>query len=387
MHENFRKNYFIAVRIALMLIIVIYTIFSCSLLTGASVRVLLLLAFYMGVMSFKELAGKRTRIILSAAAGVLSCLIYSVFGSGTLLLGVLAGYEVITCIKPKPPWYFAPVLLPLIKALSTMDGNINSCLAISLMLSLIYIQNDHVAEYYSARTKENDITEQTLKHDIDRKEHEMKTRLEKSLLMAENQVLEERAQLSQTLHDKLGHNINGSVYQLEAVKVLMEKDPERARGMIQAVIDQLRTGMDEIRAILRKKRPEKHRLALSQLERLCADCCEKGIDAQLITEGELSSVPEKYLEIILDNCFEAVTNSMKYSKCTRITINIHVMNKMVRCSVADNGKGCSCFADGMGISGMRRRIREVSGILEIDPEMGFTVNMLLPLDNAQGQAG
>ena len=283
MHENFRNNYFLAVRMALMLIIVVYTIFSCSLLTGASVRVLLLLAFYMGVLSFKEIVGQRFRIPFIIAAGALFFILFKMFGSGTLLLGIFAVYEFITFKKPGLPWYFAPILMPLIKALNTIDGNTTSYLAITMLLSIIYSQHDHVVEVYTARTAENDLNEQSLKHDIDRKEHEMKEELQKSLLAAENQVLEERTQLSQTLHDKLGHNINGSVYQLEAVKVLMEKDPERARSMIQAVIDQLRTGMDEIRAILRKKRPEKHKLASLQLEKLCEDCRFKGIDAQLVT--------------------------------------------------------------------------------------------------------
>ena len=126
---------------------------------------------------------------------------------------------------------------------------------ISLLICVIYIQHDHVVEDYRRQNNLNTISEQSIKH-------EMRAEMQKNLLIAENQVLEERTQLSQTLHDKLGHNINGSVYQLEAVKVLMEKDPEKAKSMIQAVIDQLRGGMDEIRAILRRKRPEKHRLAV-----------------------------------------------------------------------------------------------------------------------------
>ena len=116
-----------------------------------------------------------------------------------------------------------------------------------------------------------------------------------------------------------------------------------------------------------------------QLEKLCEDCRSKGIEAELVTQGDFASIPENLLEVILDNSFEAVSNSFKYSKCTQITINIHVMNKVIRCSVTDNGKGCGELAEGMGISGMRRRVRQVNGILEISSEMGFSVNMLLPL--------
>ena len=70
---------------------------------------------------------------------------------------------------------------------------------------------------------------------------------------------------------------------------------------------------------------------------------------------------------------------MKYAKCTKIDVKIHILNQMVRCSIADNGVGCSNIIDGMGISGVRRRVREVNGILDFESEAGFTINILLPL--------
>ena len=375
MDDRYRENYFTAVRTMLLLITVIYTVISNSMLTGASAGVLLLLALFTASLSLKDVFGGKTKVVCLAAAAVLCVAMFCIYGKSVYLLGVITGFEILDCLRPQMTWYLLPAVLSLAGGgEDTLTG-----LVISLLLGVIYVQHDHVVQAYRERAKEDTINEQLLKHDIGRKEDEMRMTLQRSLLSAENQVLEERAQLSQTLHDKLGHNINGSVYQLEAVKVLMEKDPERAKDMVQAVIDQLRTGMDEIRAILRKKRPEKHLLAAAQLEKLCDDCRSKGIDMVLETDGELSAVPDSYLEIILDNCFEAVSNSLKYSGCTKITVAIHVMNKFVRCSIADNGKGCAEVTDGMGISGMRRRVRQANGILEISSDMGFAVNMLLPL--------
>ena len=40
--------------------------------------------------------------------------------------------------------------------------------------------------------------------------------------------------------------------------------------------------------------------------------------------------------------------------------------------------GCDGFTDGMGIAGMRRRVREVNGILDFETNMGFKINMLFP---------
>ena len=137
--------------------------------------------------------------------------------------------------------------------------------------------------------------------------------------------------------------------------------------------------MDEIRMILRKERPEKKKMALLQLNELCADCNEKGVQTEFVTEGDIGVIPNDMWEIILDNVFEAVTNSMKYSKATRIDIKIVVLNKMVKCVASDNGVGCDKIEDGMGISGMRQRVRTAGGTIDFETGAGFTVNMLLPL--------
>lgn len=375
MEERFREHYFVLLRIVLLLILEIYIILSQSVLTGASVKALLILALFIGVIAGKELVERRLQGVFLGVAGILLLIILVTLGTSFTLLGVFLCYEVLTYLRPCMFWYFIPLGFAFVSG--ETDSSVQFIIAV--LIGLIYCQHDFVVEAYRKQTKEDTIVEQTLKHRINIREYEMQEEVKKSLLMAENQLLEERAELSQTLHDKLGHNINGSVYQLEAVKLLMEKEPEVSKKMIQTVINQLRSGMDEIRVILRKERPKKYKLAILQLEKLCEDCREKGVEAELITEGELRAIPEKYLEVILDNAYEAVSNSLKYAKCSKIKISVYVLNKMIRCSIWDNGVGCKELIDGMGISGMRKRIREINGILDFETEAGFTINMLLPL--------
>lgn len=375
MEERFREHYFVLLRIALLLILEIYIVLSQSVVTGASEWVLLILALFIGVVAGKELVERWTRVLFLGIAGILLFIILFTLGSTFTLLGVFLCYEILAHFRPCIFWYFLPLGFAFVP--SVIGSSVQ--LMIAVLMGLLYCQHDFVVESYRKQTKEDTIMEQTLKHSMNRKEHKMQEEVRKSLLLAENQILEERAELSQTLHDKLGHNINGSVYQLEAVKVLMEKEPETSKKMVQAVIEQLRGGMDEIRVILRKERPKKYKLAILQLEKLCEDCRSKGVEAELITEGELKAIPEKYLEVILDNAYEAVSNSMKYAKCTKIKISVHILNQMIRCSISDNGVGCKEVIDGMGISGMRKRMREINGILDFEAEAGFTINMLLPL--------
>ena len=384
MNNQFKENYFSAVRIALMLVISICCIMAKLGVdniyddngTGVSLMVLLLLSLFIGVVAIKEVISSRYRMFMLGLATMMLVFLCRFGGRYFILLIPFLVYEIMSEI-PKIPivFYIFPIIFTVI---DTPIGIIPRFLVLSF-LAVIYIQHNFIIKKYKQRMQEDTVVEQGLKRDMRETEYAAKAELRRNMLKTENQILEERAKLSQTLHDKLGHNINGSIYQLEGVKVIMDKDPEKARSMVQAVIDQLRTGMDEIRAILRKERPEKKDLAMLELYKLCEDCEDKGVETNLNVEGDATQISDTLWEVILDNAFEAVTNSMKYAKCHRIDIHIKIMNKMVRCSIKDDGKGCPGFEDGMGIAGMRQRVRTVNGTIDFETEVGFKVTMILPL--------
>ena len=58
--------------------------------------------------------------------------------------------------------------------------------------------------------------------------------------------------------------------------------------------------------------------------KLCEDCEDKGVETNLNVEGDATQISDTLWEVILDNAFEAVTNSMKYAKCHRIDIHIKI---------------------------------------------------------------
>ena len=383
MTEQFQENFFLAARMLLLLVLEIYIILTHYILAGTSAWMLLLLACFTGAVVTKELADGRWRLVFTAASCVLCIFIIIITENKFLLLGIYVLFEIISMVKPGIVWYFVPLVFVCIKP----GEGTGIQFLITILIGMFYVQNDFIVVSYKKQAIEDMLSSQILKKDWHKREHKLQEEISSGMLMAQNQLLEEREGLSQALHDKLGHTINGSVYQLEAVKVIMEKEPQAAKGMVQAVINELRGGMDKIRLILRKERPAKYEMALVQLNKLCSECKQKGIETKLYTEGELQKVPERYLHIILDNAYEAVYNSLKYSKCSKIEIEIYVMNQVIRCMVADNGTGCDTFTDGMGIAGMRRRIREVNGILDFETETGFKINMLFPEWNKGRAAG
>lgn len=338
---------------------------------------LLLLAFVVGFFCCEILSKGKSRFLFFAASFVSWAITAFVFDKVFILLGCILGFEFLHLIKSKvsPVFYLVPGLIALI------DNPIDIRMRIltAVLIGFIYFQHNFVVKSYQNQMNDDIKTEQKLKYTMSVRENQLQEEIRAGYLRAENEILEEKSQLAQTLHDKLGHNINGSIYQLEAVKVIKDKDPEKAEQMISAVIDQLRTGMDEIRAILRNKRPEKYQLAMLQINKLCDNCNSLGIKAELTTEGNMAEIPENVLEVILDNSYEAVSNALKYSKCSAIDINVTVLNKMVRCSVKDNGVGCFELKEGMGVEGMKRRVRVVNGTIDFNTVGGFKINMLFPI--------
>ena len=199
MEERFREHYFVLLRIALLLILETYIVLSQSVLTGASVKVLLLLALLIGAIAGKELVEPGLQILFLGAAGVFLCFLIVMQGTVFLLLGIFLCYEVLSYFRPGLLWYFLP--LGLVFVPNQIDVSVQ--LMIAVFIAIIYCQHDFVVESYRKQTQEDTIAEQALKHSMNRREYEMREEVRRSLLVAENQMLEERAELSQTLHDKL----------------------------------------------------------------------------------------------------------------------------------------------------------------------------------------
>lgn len=373
MKETFQKNYFLLLRIIVAALFEIYLLITTETLNKGGYVVLFEAACFFSAVVLHGL-WETKKVFLLAEIVTAGILCRTTEQSFMLLFGIVS----LDIFQSYSLGMFGYVLhLGISFFIGTENFGQNFLLL--TLVSFLYFQHNEIVLSYRKRIKEEENSELSLKKDIKQKEDNYRQNMHNNILRTENALLEERARLSQILHDKLGHNINGAVYQLEACKVLLESDTTRVEKMIQAVIDNLRGGMDEIRLILRKEQPKKHKLAIHELENLCNECEEKDIACTLQVKGEIEKIPQIYLEVILDNSFEAVSNAMKYAACTKITIEITKWNQFIQCRISDNGVGCSKIVEGMGLSGMRQRMRNVGGILGFESEIGFVVKMLFPL--------
>jgi signal transduction histidine kinase len=193
--------------------------------------------------------------------------------------------------------------------------------------------------------------------------------------------LEERNKIAQEIHDRVGHAMAGSLLQLEAARLLMDKDRDRSAEIIQGVLHTLREGMESIRATLGHIKPAAGQLGINRLK-LMADqfASRHRIKTSLVHKGDLERVSPAQWKIILDNTGEALTNTLKYAGATAVTIHIEVLHKLIKAEVRDNGPGAYTVRKGLGIKGMEERSGNGGGKVIIDGSKGFSVITLLPLE-------
>lgn len=255
-----------------------------------------------------------------------------------------------------------------------------SILGIYLLTMLVSIAYYRVI-YYSIERIEA-LTEENAS--LKEKNYGLKTGIEKKQKFEEQIMytskLEERNKITQEMHDKLGHTISASLLQLEASKMLIGKDNDKASRIVQTSIDYLRDGMDVIRNILKGIKPSANEIGINKIK-LMLDKFESrnAMSVNLVYSGDVERIDYGLWNIIYENTNEALTNILKYSKANRVTVNIEVLNKIVKAEVRDNGVGARNIVKGLGLSGMEERTQNAGGEIIIDGENGFSVITLLPV--------
>lgn len=370
--SKIKKNYFIGVKFCYVLMVMIYIFVNGTFEMENAAPVFIVAAFCAATMSIYEAAKYKLPFLIIELAVILAGIVFLANEFMLLLPAIIS--DVVAQMK-LPGYYF---LIPLLCSIFVHDKY--AYILICLMSAIIYYQHYKIIVDYRKSTEDYEKQELYLKNSIDVSTEKFKNEINRTNLYYENMILQDKARLSQELHDKLGHRINGSIYQLEACRAISASNPEKSGQILERVIDSLRTGMDEIRAMLRKERPESRKITMIQLTSLCNECREQyGIEADLIVSGDGEKIDDRIWKVILDNSCEAITNSLKYSGCTKISIEIKILNQLVRCCIKDNGNGCDIIVDGMGIQGMKQRIQALGGMIDVDGTAGFTINMLIPI--------
>ncbi|MEH7156060.1 sensor histidine kinase [Neobacillus drentensis] len=193
--------------------------------------------------------------------------------------------------------------------------------------------------------------------------------------------LEERNRISQEIHDKIGHSMTGALFQMEAAKRLLMTDPDKATELLQNAINISKEGIENIRLTLKNLKPPTEQMGIHRLKLLIDDFnAKQPLKTVLTHEGNLDIISPIQWKIIHENITEALTNALKYSHASQVSVDLKVLNKLIRVEVRDNGAGTDTIRKGLGIIGMEERTAAVHGKVIIDSTQGFSVTMLLPFE-------
>ncbi|QQZ10242.1 sensor histidine kinase [Heyndrickxia vini] len=192
--------------------------------------------------------------------------------------------------------------------------------------------------------------------------------------------LEERNRISQEIHDKIGHSMTGALIQMEAAKRLIELDKEKAAELLQNAINISKEGIENIRMTLKNMKPPTEQVGIHRMRLFIDEFSTKhDLNTTLTHNGNLDTISPIQWKVIHENVTEALTNTMKYSDASQVSVDIKVLNKLIRVEVKDNGKGADKIKKGLGIIGMEERTASINGKIIVDSTHGFSVTTLLPI--------
>lgn len=374
MKDKTAINYFSIIKIIYTFLMLICNFISTNEISNVTLGINVFLAILL-VSSLILTDTVEKKLYPIAASLILAVVLLAFFDRNYIAVVIVPILDMLLYLR-LPLWcYILDFILVMIPGID-IKTFVLSC----FFIDSLYIQYSFIILSYKHLLHSVIESEANLKGSIYRQNVLHKMKENKSRLEYENKILDERNTLSQNLHDKLGHSINGSIYQLEAAKLLIDKDKEKTSEIMQAVIDTLRTSLDEIRAILRKKKPVRSELSFMKIWKLCDEMDTKyNIKTDFVCSGDKDKVESYIWDVILANATEACSNALKYSDCSSIVIKVNVLNKMVRCSISNDGRGCANVKKGMGLKGMEERLNDIGGIMSIESEYGFAINMIIPI--------
>jgi signal transduction histidine kinase len=199
---------------------------------------------------------------------------------------------------------------------------------------------------------------------------------------------EERKRVARELHDDL----NQRMAMLSNEVATLEQTPPGSTRLLRKQLRSLRERVDRLSDDLRRTAHHLHPSALEHLglvaaiESHCSDFLKlHRIPLKLTHRSVPESIPFEVSLCLYRVTQECLNNVAKHSGARKVTVAIRGDKDGILLSVTDNGKGFDpgLLADqsGLGIVGIRERVRLVDGTVSIDsrPGHGTQIGVRVPL--------
>jgi two-component system sensor histidine kinase DesK len=202
-------------------------------------------------------------------------------------------------------------------------------------------------------------------------------------------VAEERSRIARDLHDTLGHSLSLITLKSELAGRLLPDDPGRARAEIADVERVARESLSAIRETVGG-----YRRPTLAAELAAARIALRAADLDVRIEAPEEPLPGPADEALAWAVREGVTNIMRHSHATRVTIRVLAAADRATVEVTDDGTPAADpghmgrdgrpTAPGHGLAGLRERLSGAGGELEAGPldGGGYRLRADVPLSMA-----
>jgi len=207
---------------------------------------------------------------------------------------------------------------------------------------------------------------------------------------ARRAVDEERSRIARELHDVVAHRVSLMTVQAGAAKTVATEDLDGALRAMEAVEQEGRQALGELRHLLGVLRPEVEANGLgpqpgfADIPRLVEHLREMGLDVTLKIEGVQTNLPARVDLSMYRIVQEALTNVLKHAgPNARTEVRLNTNNREVIIEVLDRGHGVTILpGSGHGIAGMRERAQLLGGSFDAGVRLGggFQVVAHLPIE-------
>jgi signal transduction histidine kinase len=200
---------------------------------------------------------------------------------------------------------------------------------------------------------------------------------------------EERRRLRRDLHDGLGAQLAALTMQVNGARRLVRIDPTGAEGELDALQEELRAAIADIRRLVHGLRPpalDEFGLVAALRSRLVAfESGAGGIATELRATGEDRTLPAAVEVAVYRIAEEALTNVARHADARGVLVAL-VIGDAVTLEIVDDGRGLPARREpGVGVHSMRERSEELGGSFAIGPAEGGGTRVAVTIPLPEGR--
>ena len=205
--------------------------------------------------------------------------------------------------------------------------------------------------------------------------------------------LDERKKIARELHDSVSQQLFAISMTISAVKRLIDTNPPEAKKSFQSIEEMTHTAQQELRALIMHLRPiNLNGVPLSEgLRKLLLELDQKNPNIKINWDihPDIRVRPTGIEDHIFRVVQEALSNALRHSKATVLSLRLYGDDGLLTIFVEDNGIGFDVKIDkksSYGISTMQERISEIGGRIDIlsYPGKGTRIEIRIPLERRGG---